>query len=174
MKLLFTDLCSVRTMNYEKGLFKIASRGWPDSHSLFLLRQENVSKRRRPQFAALRVPICASQKMGKLRNSLRSNNEAFSSIFCPAQMAAPQADEVQQQHQKQLRLVCLILIRNYYTASDKEEKLKSRNFIAGTTIFPASPNTCVLPNSSILLSMLTGLSLKRKFLIGYLILPFSI
>ena len=64
MKLLFTDLCSVRTMNYEKGLFKIASRGWPDSHSLFLLRQENVSKRRRPHFAALRVPDYASQKMG--------------------------------------------------------------------------------------------------------------
>jgi hypothetical protein len=36
-------------------------------------RQRKVSKRKRPHVAALRVPVCAGQKMGKRRNSLRSN-----------------------------------------------------------------------------------------------------
>jgi hypothetical protein len=39
----------------------------------FLASPRNGSKRRRRKVAALRVPACAGQKMGKVRNSLRSN-----------------------------------------------------------------------------------------------------
>jgi hypothetical protein len=39
----------------------------------FLASPRNGSKRRRRKVAALRVPACARQKMGKVRNSLRSN-----------------------------------------------------------------------------------------------------
>jgi hypothetical protein len=40
------------------------------------------------------VPVCAGQKMEKRRNSLRFatfKHDAFLSIFCPAQTAAPKA-----------------------------------------------------------------------------------
>ena len=57
-----------------------------------------------------------------------------------------------------------------YTASDKLEKVKSRTTIGGIML----PLTrCGLPSDSRLFSMITGLSLKRKFLIAYLISPFS-
>ena len=59
-----------------------------------------------------------------------------------------------------------------YTASDNEVKVKSRIFIGGIIITngdSSSPTRTGLPISSMLLSMITGDSLKRKFLIGYLI-----
>ena len=63
-----------------------------------------------------------------------------------------------------------------YTASDNEVKVKSRSFIGGINITneDSSPDTRTgLPSSSMLLSMITGDSLKRKFFTGYLISPFS-
>src|SRR5471030_592971 len=66
--------------------------------------------------------------------------------------------------------------RAAYTASDKEVKLKSRSFIGGIIIWygTSSPEiSCERPSSSILFNIATGLSLKRKFLIGCLILPSS-
>ena len=56
--------------------------------------KEIVSKRKATAFAALRVPVCAEQKTGKLRNSLRSDSEAFLSVFCPAQTAAQKRNSV--------------------------------------------------------------------------------
>ena len=54
--------------------------------------------------------------------------------------------------------------------------VKSRALIGGS-IMPPSPSSALtrtgLPSSSMLLSMITGLSLKRKFLIGYFSSPFS-
>ena len=63
-----------------------------------------------------------------------------------------------------------------YTASDSEVNVKSRIFIGGIIITngdSSSPTRTGLPISSMLLSMITGDSLKRKFLIGYLISPSS-
>ncbi len=60
--------------------------------------------------------------------------------------------------------------RRDYTASDKLVKVKSLIFIGGTRL---PPMRCGLPKASRLLSMMTGLSLKRKFFTGCLILPFS-
>lgn len=54
--------------------------------------------------------------------------------------------------------------------------MKSRSRIGGIIItkLDSSPATRTgLPNSSMLLSMITGDSLKRKFFTGYLIWPFS-
>ena len=62
------------------------------------------------------------------------------------------------------------------TASDNDENVKSLIFIAGIIITngdSSSPTRTGLPISSMLLSMIAGDSLKRKFLIGYLISPFS-
>ena len=62
------------------------------------------------------------------------------------------------------------------TASDNEVNVKSRIFSGGIIITngdSSSPTRTGLPISSMLLSMITGDSLKRKFLIGYLISPFS-
>ena len=62
------------------------------------------------------------------------------------------------------------------TASDSEVKVKSRSFIAGIIITnEASPSETRTgrPSSSMLLSMITGDSLKRKFFTGCLIWPFS-
>ena len=39
--------------------------------------------------------------MGKLRNSLRSDNEAFLSIFCPTQLAVSEVGLSQRQGQRQ-------------------------------------------------------------------------
>ena len=63
-----------------------------------------------------------------------------------------------------------------YTASDNDVNVKSRSFIGGIIIakLDSSPLTRIgLPSSSMLLSMITGDSLKRKFFSGYLISPFS-
>src|SRR6476660_2798989 len=63
-----------------------------------------------------------------------------------------------------------------YTASDSDEKVKSRIFIGGIIITNGDSSSATrtgLPSSSMLLSMIAGDSLKRKFLIGYLISPFS-
>src|SRR5690606_7885906 len=68
------------------------------------------------------------------------------------------------------------LTSRLYTASDNEVKVKSRSFIGGIIItkLDSSPATRTgLPSSSMLLSMITGDSLKRKFFTGYLIWPFS-
>ena len=65
----------------------------------------------------------------------------------------------------------------FHTASDKDVNVKSRSRIGGSIMIvsPSSPFTRTgLPSSSMLLSMMTGLSLKRKFFSGYLISPFSI
>lgn len=62
------------------------------------------------------------------------------------------------------------------TASDNEVNVKSRSFIGGIIItkLDSSPATRTgLPSSSMLLSMITGDSLKRKFLTGCLMTPFS-
>jgi hypothetical protein len=51
------------------------------------------------------VPVCAGQKMGKRRNSLRCasfKHDVFLSIFCPAQTAAPNADEKQKQIEEKI------------------------------------------------------------------------
>src|SRR6516162_3420147 len=70
--------------------------------------------------------------------------------------------------------------RPRYTASLMDWKLKSRVLIGGTTMAaPMSPDSDALtriarPIASRFLSMAIGLSLKRKFLTGWLILPFSI
>ena len=58
----------------------------------------------------------------------------------------------------------------FYTASDKLVKVKSRIFIGGTKL---PPRRTGLPSASRLLSIITGLSLKRKFFTGNLIFPFS-
>ena len=63
-----------------------------------------------------------------------------------------------------------------HTASDSEVKVKSRSFIGGiimTNGDSSSPTRTGLPISSMLLSMMIGDSLKRKFLIGYFTSPFS-
>ena len=63
-----------------------------------------------------------------------------------------------------------------HTASESEVKVKSRSFIGGIIITngdSSSPTRTGLPNSSMLLSMITGDSLKRKFFTGCLISPFS-
>ena len=63
-----------------------------------------------------------------------------------------------------------------HTASESEVKVKSRSFIGGMTMVVSDSSLFTrtgLPNSSTLLSMMTGLSLKRKFFTGYLIWPFS-
>src|SRR5580704_7332816 len=63
-----------------------------------------------------------------------------------------------------------------YTASDRDVNVNSRSFIGGSIIKMGASWGCTrtgLPNSSTLLSMMTGDSLNRKFLIGYLISPFS-
>jgi hypothetical protein len=49
----------------------------------FLASPRNGSKRRRRKVAALRVPACASQKMGKVRNSLRSNTNLSNPFSAP-------------------------------------------------------------------------------------------
>jgi hypothetical protein len=55
----------------------------------FLASPRKVCQRRRPRFAALRVPACASQKMGSVRNSPSAQTADTSlSIFCLAQPAA--------------------------------------------------------------------------------------
>ena len=62
------------------------------------------------------------------------------------------------------------------TASDSEVKVKSRSFIGGIIItngIRRRDTRTGLPSSSMLLSMITGDSLKRKFFIGCLISPFS-
>src|SRR5450830_89210 len=63
------------------------------------------------------------------------------------------------------------------TASDRDVKLKSRTRMAGIRSWKSLSSPARIsgrPSSSILFSIVTGLSLKRKFLIGCLILPFSI
>ena len=60
--------------------------------------------------------------------------------------------------------------RGGHTASDRLENVKSRMTIGGTRQPLAR---CGLPNASRLLSMMTGLSLKRKFFTAYLISPSS-
>ena len=82
------------------------SRGWPGSHLLFFaLAKVEVSKRRGPprgdRRLALRVPVCVLQKMGKVRNSLRSDNGPFLSIFCSTQTASSRAGVGQHQRQHQ-------------------------------------------------------------------------
>ena len=57
-----------------------------------------------------------------------------------------------------------------YTASDKLVKVKSR-ILSGGTRLPLSRTG--LPSASKLFSMMTGLSLKRKFFTGNLMAPFS-
>src|SRR5471032_3408468 len=63
-----------------------------------------------------------------------------------------------------------------YTASDNDVKLKSRTRIDGINCWYCDSSPARIsgrPSSSILFNIVTGLSLKRKFLIGCLILPFS-
>ena len=66
--------------------------------------------------------------------------------------------------------------RGRQTASDSDVNVKSRSRIGGIIIVngDSSPLTRIgLPNSSMLLSMITGDSLKRKFFTGCRISPFS-
>ena len=58
-----------------------------------------------------------------------------------------------------------------YTASERDEKVKSRIFIGGTIIFPLR---CGFPKASTLFSIMIGLSLNLKFFTGNMIFPFSI
>ena len=67
-------------------------------------------------------------------------------------------------------------IKSPQTASDNDVNVKSRSRIGGSiiTIDDSSPPTRTgRPSSSMLLSMITGDSLKRKFFTGCLISPFS-
>ncbi len=57
-----------------------------------------------------------------------------------------------------------------YTASERLVKVKSRRTIGGIMLPLARSG---FPSASMLLSMMTGLSLKRMFLMAYLIAPFS-
>src|SRR4051812_45569396 len=64
----------------------------------------------------------------------------------------------------------------YYTASDSEVKLNSFTLIGGTTTAPPASvpaRRTAGPIASRLLSMNSGESLKRKFLIAFEIFPFS-
>jgi len=56
---------------------RLSCRGWPGCHLLSLLRQRKKAKKGDREAAALRVPVCANQKMGSERNSLRSDNVHF-------------------------------------------------------------------------------------------------
>jgi hypothetical protein len=57
----------------------------------FFASPKKVTQKRRPQAAALRVPVCAKQKMGSERNSPAAQTAFTSlSIFCFAQTAASQ------------------------------------------------------------------------------------
>jgi hypothetical protein len=57
----------------------------------FFASPKKEGKERRPRDPALRVPGYAEQKMGSGRNSLRSDNAHFFSIFCTAQPAGSKA-----------------------------------------------------------------------------------
>ena len=71
------EYCAWITVFFVNVNFVDASRGWPDSHYLFLSRacaaRRKGSKRRRPHLLALRVQglcprtICAKRKMGNRR-----------------------------------------------------------------------------------------------------------
>ena len=77
--------------------------GRPTATYFSLLRQRN-SKQKKGDHAAtgLRLPNCARQKMGKLRNSPSAQTTKLSlSIFCPAQLAVSEVGVSQQQSQKQ-------------------------------------------------------------------------
>ena len=65
---------------------------------------------------------------------------------------------------------CVPTLKLPYTASDRLVNVKSR-ILSGGTKFPF--NRTGLPMASRLLSMMMGLSLKRKFFTGNLIWPFS-
>lgn len=66
--------------------------------------------------------------------------------------------------------VCSFTFKSDYTASERLENVKSLIFNGGMRL----PFTLTgAPMASRLLSMITGLSLNLKFLIGYLICPFS-
>ena len=57
----------------------------------FFASPKKVSKERRPRRRCpFGVPVCAGQKMGSGRNSLRSDTPTSFSIFCPAQTASAQ------------------------------------------------------------------------------------
>ena len=60
----------------------------------FLASPRKCKQKKATAFAALRVPVCAEQKMGNERNSLRSDSVPFCSIFCSAQTAAHQRNSV--------------------------------------------------------------------------------
>jgi hypothetical protein len=74
--------------------------GRPAATYFSLLRQRNSKQKKGDRRLALRVPVYVLQKMENERNSLRSDNVHFLSIFCSTQTAASQAVEIQQQRQK--------------------------------------------------------------------------
>ena len=77
----FKKVCKIFGVSFVRFIFAWAHSSQvgcgPTATSFLCFRQRMEAKKGDHAATALRVPYCAGQKMGKLRNSLRSNNEAF-------------------------------------------------------------------------------------------------
>ena len=58
-------------------------RGWPDSHSLSLLRQRKEAKKGDHAATALRVPNCARQKWGESETRYAQTSDSLFPISVP-------------------------------------------------------------------------------------------